>query len=120
MMIRRDELSPETWAAMCSSIDLGLPADKRSKHGRLYIGTWIASVDTEILDSYRINAILSINDEMMSSSERTDGRAAYRINLSDSTASDIGPYLNGACKFISEKLSEGGNVLVHCQQVIIR
>lgn len=98
-------------------INLVLPADEQSNRGALYIGTWVASMDSEILDSHHINDIVSINDKGMMNFNRTDGRGAHRIVLSDSTASDIRPHLDDACKYISSKLSNGENVLVHCQQV---
>lgn len=117
MMIRIDDMEPKSWEAMCLPINLVLPADERSNRGALYIGTWVASMDSEILDSHHIDDIVSINDEAMMSFNRTDDRGAHRIVLSDSSASDIRPHLDSACKYISSKLSNGENVLVHCQQV---
>lgn len=116
-MIRIDDMERNSWEAMCLPINLVLPADERSNRGALYIGTWVASMDSEILDSHHIDDIVSINDEAMITFNRTDGRGAHRIVLSDSSASDIRPHLDDACKYISRKLSIGENVLVHCQQV---
>lgn len=119
-MIRFDEMESNAWTAMCSPIDLVLPSEERSNHGALYIGTWIASMDSEILDSHQIDNILSIIDEEMMVRNRSDGRGTHRIVLSDSTTSDIRPHLDGACRYISAELSKGENVLVHCHQGISR
>jgi len=120
MMIRIDDMEPKTWEAMCLPINLVLPADEQSNRGALYIGTWVASMDSEILDAHHIDDIVSINDEAMMTFNRTDGRGALRIVLSDSTSSNIRPHLDDACKYIASKLSQGENVLVHCQQGISR
>lgn len=44
----------------------------------------------------------------------------FKVAIADSAAPDIlTPHLDGAVRFINERLSRGENVLVHCQQVCI-
>lgn len=93
-----------------------LPATGR--RGALFIGSWIASVDDELLAAHNIRALVSLHDAGLAGEmEPRAGRSAHRIVIHDSTAVDIRPYLDASCRFIEEKLSRGENVLVHCQQV---
>lgn len=93
-----------------------LPAT--SRRGALYIGSWIASVDDELLANHNVHALVSLNDlDLTGEAAPREGIAVHRIGITDSTSVNIRPHLDGACNFISEKLSKGENVLVHCQQV---
>lgn len=105
--------------------------------GALYIGSWCAGVDQELLDSHKITQIVSIQDSTLSDyipdhgldvkCQNTSGssgvvsnsgpRGVYRIHLLDSPSAELRPHLEGACEFIREKIGRGENVLVHCQQV---
>ncbi|EJD02635.1 phosphatases II [Fomitiporia mediterranea MF3/22] len=119
-MIRRDEMSPEMWAAMCTPINEVIAADSRKGTGALYIGSWFASVDPELLATYNIQQIVAIIDSSMCFVPPSEGRGAYKIPLEDSSRADLKPHLDGACRFIAEQLEKGNNVLVHCQQGISR
>lgn len=109
-------MSPEAWAAMCVPINEVLPGDTHTGRGALFIGSWMASVDDELLHQNGINQLVSVNDGMVTSAQRVDGRGSYRIIISDSTSADLQPYLDDVCRHIDKKLAEGENVLVHCQQ----
>ncbi|OCB87383.1 phosphatases II [Sanghuangporus baumii] len=120
MMIRFDGMKAEEWRAMCTPINEVLPADERSRRGALYIGSWLASADTELLDSYEIRQIVAVLDSEMARIPPSNGRSAYNIPIADSVCADLRPYLEGACRCISDSLAKGNNVLVHCQQGISR
>ena len=159
-MIRADSMSRDVWEAMCTPmheilspsgmlesllliflIDVVLPG----RSGALYLGSWAASVDNELLANNRIRAIVEVHDSPWGSTPlptpstpgralssygfeeaRSDGRSVtapgqmgrYKIAIADSSASDIlKPHLDGAVRFIKDRLAGGENVLVHCQQV---
>ncbi len=117
MMIRFDEIDPAVATAMCMPINEVLPADERKNRGALYIGSWIASVDQDLLDSHNIRQIISVIDSEMMMVPPSNGRRAHRIPIADSSRVNLKPYLDAACRCIAENLEKGNNVLVHCQQV---
>lgn len=111
----------------------------------MFLGSWAASVDNELLANNHIRAIVEVLDAPWGSTPlptpaplgrtqsgygfeqaRTDGRSVsapgqmgrYKIAIADSSAVDIlKPHLDGAVRFIKDRLAVGDNVLVHCQQV---
>ena len=152
-MIRADSMSPDVWEAMCTPmheilspsgmleslllfflIDIVLPG----RSGALYLGSWAASVDNELLANNRIRAIVEVHDSPWGSTPlptpstpgralssygfeeaRSDGRSVtapgqmgrYKIAIADSSASDIlKPHLDGAVRFIKDRLAGGENV----------
>ena len=117
MMIRREDLTPEMWAALCTPINEVLPGDERSHRGALYIGSWYASVDTDLLDEYDIRQVVTVLGNSTMCAPPSEGRGAYTVPIEDSTEADLKPYLEGVCSFIADSLRKGQNVLVHCQQV---
>lgn len=115
-MIRFSDLPPDDWAAVCMPMNEVLPATTR--RGALFIGSWVASVDEELLASHGIHNLVALYDAaLVGEAPPRAGRGLHRIAIQDSTAADIRPYLDAACRFIDEKLALGQNVLVHCQQV---
>lgn len=118
-MIRREDMSAESWAAMCTPINEILPADARRRRGGLFIGSWFASVDRDLLNEYHIRQVVAVLGGSMAGEPPIDGLGTYKVPIEDSTTADLKPHLAGACDYIAEKLGKGDNVLVHCQQVSI-
>ncbi|KZS89096.1 phosphatases II [Sistotremastrum niveocremeum HHB9708] len=87
--------------------------------GILYMGSMAASLDIDLLRSHQIKNIVQVLDVdwgMLSDK----GLDYYQVNLADRTSANIIPHLNGACDYIRSHLSQGRNVLVHCQQGVSR
>jgi len=119
-MIRRQDMSPEAWAAMCIPINEVLPAEPRTGEGALFIGSWFASIDEELLDAHDVRALVCVNDSLMVPSGVQRRRGTYKIVIPDSTNADLRPHLDGVVRHIAEQRADGVNVLVHCQQGISR
>lgn len=128
-----------------SSIAENISLIFEGRSGALYLGSWAASVDNELLANNHIRAIVEVLDAPWGSTPlptpaplgrtqsgygfeqaRTDGRSVstpgqmgrYKVAIADSSAVDIlKPHLDGAVRFIKDRLAVGDNVLVHCQQV---
>lgn len=132
-MIRADSVHPEVWESMCTPMHEIIPATssntmRQGRSGALYLGSWVASVDSDLLETNHIRAIVEAHDSPWASSSSTPSSsiqatptvARYRISIPDSSDADVlRPHLEGAIRYIREKLSSGQNVLVHCQQVIL-
>ncbi|KAH8118938.1 phosphatases II [Phellopilus nigrolimitatus] len=119
-MIRREDMSPEAWASMCVPINEVIPAEAHAGSGALFIGSWVASVDQELLDAHRIQQIVAIHDGTLTGIPSSGKRSEYRVLVADSVREDLKPYLEGVCRHIASRLEHGENVLVYCQQGISR
>ena len=84
MMIRREDLTPEMWAALCTPINEVLPGDERSHRGALYIGSWYASVDTDLLDEYDIRQVVTVLGNSTMCAPPSEDRKSTRLNSSHS------------------------------------
>ncbi len=106
--------------------------------GALYLGSWVAAVDDALLADNRIRAIVEVLDAPWASTPATPAPGAggfdfssnegedaqisrYKIAIPDSSAEGVlkPALLDGAVRFIAERLARGQNVLVHCQQVSV-
>lgn len=140
-------MSVDEWESMCTPMHEilaseplpGSEACKRS--GALFLGSWVASVDTELLKCNSIQAIVEVHDspwgvsplptpgmsqppEDCYNGEEYESRdcqpTRYKVAITDCTEKDvIKPHLQGVVRHIHECLSNGENVLVHCQQVCL-
>ncbi|TDL19164.1 phosphatases II [Rickenella mellea] len=119
-MIRREDMKEEVWQAMCTPMNLVLAANPRSGSGSLYLGSWMASVDTELLQSHKITHIVQVLDVPWAQQGAAPGFVHYQIKILDSSTAELRPHLEAACKHIRDALARGKNVLVHCQQGISR
>ena len=61
-MIRADSHSPEVWEAICTPMHEILPASPQSGSGALYLGSWTAAVDTDLLARHGVRAIVECHD----------------------------------------------------------
>ncbi|KAI5119809.1 hypothetical protein M0805_006942 [Coniferiporia weirii] len=117
-MIRREDLSPDAWAAVCMPLHEIIPATEHT--GALFAGSWFAGVDPEVLDANDIKHIVAVHDGSLMGELPSQGRGVYAVLIEDSPRVALRPHLAGACNYIADKLGRGENVLVHCQQGISR
>ncbi|KAI5120460.1 hypothetical protein M0805_008507 [Coniferiporia weirii] len=179
-MIRADAFPPDVWEAICTPMHEIVPASGRA--GALFLGSWTAAVDADLLARHAVRAIVECHDApwgacesgpappastsapmsmqmpaftrsptsiphhasvlalarpqlvrsvsssgvqiqtmsgMSHQNQQQVGR--FKVALADSAAPDLlAPHLDGAVRFIRERLNRGENVLVHCQQGISR
>jgi hypothetical protein len=120
-MIRFDGLPPEVMQAMCTPMHQIIPSSPPSStsgpSGALYVGSLTAINDRDLLREHRISHLIQVLDVAWLPIDK-DGLECYRIDILDSTASDLKPHLEAACAYIDKALRSGKNVLVHCQQVV--
>ena len=166
-MLRSDSFSPDVWEAICTPMHEILPRGaKSSGSGALFLGSWTASVDTDLLSHNSIKAIVECHDSPWGTCDSSpppanpppfgrsptspsfqqgarpplarasstmsgtpsgsagsigkggDQYARFKVSVPDSSTPDLlKPHLDGAVRFIEDRLSRGENVLVHCQQV---
>ncbi|KLO10100.1 phosphatases II [Schizopora paradoxa] len=104
-----------------------------TKTGALYLGSWVAAVDDALLAQNNIRAIVEVLDAPWASTPATPAPGGgfdfseeqiyrYKVAIPDSSAEGVlkPALLDGAVRFIGERISKGQNVLVHCQQGISR
>ncbi|KAI0737014.1 dual specificity phosphatase [Irpex lacteus] len=91
--------------AVSTPMDLILPASPSSDVGALYLGSLFAFFDPERLTSHSIGIE---NMEM------------YQVDILDSVKVDLKPHLEAAIRWIDERLMKVVNVLVHCQEGVLR
>lgn len=119
-MIRFDQFPPEVMQAMCTPMHEVLPPTPVPGHpptGALYIGSFAAVQDRDMLREHRITHLVQVLDVPWLPAYDKDGFSTYRISIDDATTVDIRPYLEAACNYIDATLRSGRNCLVHCQQV---
>lgn len=200
-MLRADSYPPDIWEAICTPMHEILPAGSaRPGAGALFLGSWTAAVDSELLARHRVRAIVecldapwgicesgptpgtstgvgssggaaamshthsspvggalaahtangqpnfmrsptvptmppgsgrpplsraltsaaipTLSQQNSAQSSHSGQVGRFKVAIADSAAPDIlTPHLDGAVRFINERISRGENVLVHCQQV---
>ncbi|KAJ3575509.1 hypothetical protein NP233_g1049 [Leucocoprinus birnbaumii] len=122
-MIRFDQLPPEVMQAMCTPMHEVLSATPVPGHtttGALFIGSFAAVQDKDMLREHRITHLVQVLDVPWLPAFEKDGFSTYRISIDDATNVDIRPYLEAACNYIDAALRSGRNCLVHCQQGVSR
>lgn len=101
------------------------PSPPSLVRGTLYLGSLSALTDEATLQSANVTHLLSVLDQpwlpALSSAESARLKK-YRVEVPDvpgvnADGLEIEREFQGACEWIEEALSSGGNVLVHCQQV---
>ncbi|EJC98349.1 phosphatases II [Fomitiporia mediterranea MF3/22] len=120
-MIRADAYTPDVWEAICTPMHEILPASPKHGSGALFLGSWTAAVDTDLLARHGVRAIVECHDAPWGICESTSSANGSGVAIPDSpTPGLLEPHLDGAVRFIRDRLSRGENVLVHCQQGISR
>ena len=106
--------------AMCTPMHMIIPSTPPSPTsgptGALYVGSMTAINDTDLLREHHISHLIQVLDIAWLPVDK-GGLDCYRINIHDSTSSDLKPHLEAVCSYIDRALRSGKNVLVHCQQV---
>jgi len=133
-MIRFDGMSPDVMEAICTPMHQILPVQFPSQSippiqsvahtsslqpGSLYLGSMSATMDRELLTNNRITHLVQVLDVPWLPISEKDGFRCLRIDILDKPSADLRPHLEGACQYIANALQNGGNVLVHCQQVCL-
>lgn len=156
-MIPAHAYPPDVWEAICTPMHEILPASPHSGKGALFLGSWTAAVDTDLLARNNVRAIVECHDApwgvcessstpptptfartptspMLGPSRPQLGRSTtsvtvqqvqaggqmrrFKVAIPDSPVPNLlEPHLDGAVRFIRDRLNRGENVLVHCQQV---
>ena len=123
-MIRFDSLPPEVMQAMCTPMHLILPptpspSAPSRRTGALYLGSFSAILDPALLTSHKVGALVQVLDAPWLPSVDALGVKceSYRLDIMDSTTADLKPHLEATVRWIDDRLRQGVNVLVHCQQV---
>lgn len=122
-MIRREDMSSEMWEAMCTPMHVILPASPKTSFGALYVGSWFASVDADLLQTNAIKHLVEVLDSPWGNGQQQSppgGCDLYKIAIPDSSTADLKSHLDESCKHIHDVLRKGRNVLVYCQQVGVR
>lgn len=116
-MIRFDNIPPEVMQAMCTPMHLIIPPSAHT--GALYLGSFTAALDQQLLDQHRVAALMQVLDApwVPDASAAPRPLECYRLDILDSSSADIRPHLDQAVRWIDDRLRRGLNVLVHCQQV---
>lgn len=121
-MIRFDNLPPDVMQAMCTPMHQIIPPSASSRTGALYLGSFSAILDPDLLNQNRISALVQVLDAPWLPSVDAHAKQGvkldcFRLDIMDSTTADLKPHLEATVRWIDEKLRKGANVLVHCQQV---
>ncbi|KAL4080540.1 protein-tyrosine phosphatase-like protein [Scleroderma citrinum] len=135
-MIRFEDMAPEVMEAMCTPMHQILPihyptpvspiipsvasVPSTIPPGSLFLGSLSATMDRELLARNRITHIVQVLDVPWLPISEKDGFRCLKIDILDKPTADLRPHLEGACHYIANALSSGGNVLVHCQQGVSR
>jgi len=119
-MIRFDQVAPEVMQAMCTPMHQVLSPAPVAGHpptGALYIGSFIAAQDRDMLREHNITHLVQVLNVPWLPTYDKEGFSTYHISIDDTTSVDIRPFLEAACNYIDAAICSGRNCLVHCQQV---
>ncbi|CCM05505.1 uncharacterized protein FIBRA_07728 [Fibroporia radiculosa] len=120
-MIRFDNITPEVMQAMCTPMHCIVPASAAARTGALYLGSFAAILDQQLLDANHITALVHVLDAPWVPEAAPGSQIeSYRLDILDSTTADIRPHLEATVRWIDDRLRKGTNVLVHCQQGMSR
>lgn len=122
-MIHFDQVAPEVMQAMCTPMHQVLSPAPVAGHpptGALYIGSFIAALDKDMLREHDITHLVQVLNVPWLPAYDKEGFSTYHIGIDDATSADIRPYLEAACNYIDSALRSGRNCLVHCQQGVSR
>ncbi|KLO18048.1 phosphatases II [Schizopora paradoxa] len=86
----------------------------------LFLGNLVAARSPRSLSERRISHIVSVCADPIPADSPASGIRQLRIPVEDVEYADLLIHLPMACRFIHQALSEGGVVLVHCEQGLSR
>jgi hypothetical protein len=116
-MIRFDGVPPEIIQAMCTPMHQILLPPPAQHLGHLWLGSFAAISDNDLLRKHRITHIVQVIDVSWLPPVNDPNMTVTRIDIMDIPSADLKSHLDAACAGIEKSLTSGKNVLVHCQQV---
>ncbi len=121
-MISFANVPPEAMEALCTPMHPIISASPQQHRGALYLGSFAAILDAHLLTSHDIGAVVQVLESPYLPSVEAHAAEGNkldccRIDIHDSTNTDLRPHLESTVRWIDDKLRQGINVLVHCQQV---
>ena len=119
-MIRFDGIPPEIAQAMCTPMHQILLPPPAQHLGHLWLGSYAAISDNELLRKHRISHVVQVIDVAWLPPVNDPNMTVTRIDIMDTPSADLKSHLDDTCAGIERSLTSGKNVLVHCQQVCSR
>lgn len=116
----------QVWPFMCTTKELTIRHDHKEitvypsliLENQMYLGRGEQATNAKIISDLWLTHIINIGSEHPS--PFTDRIQYLNIKLDDSPSSDLKIYFSKACQFISDALSVGGRILVHCNLGVSR
>jgi len=119
-IIRFDGVPPEIIQAMCTPMHQILLPPPAQHLGHLWLGSFAAISDNDLLRKHRISHIVQVIDVSWLPPVNDPNMTVTRIDIMDIPSADLKSHLDDTCARIEKSLASGKNVLVHCQQGISR
>lgn len=116
----------QAWPFMCTTKDLTIRHDHKEitvypsliLENQLYLGRGEQATNGKVISDLKLTHVINIGSEH--ASPFTDRIQYLNIKLDDNPSSDLKIYFSKACQFISDALSAGGRILVHCNLGVSR
>lgn len=116
----------QVWPFMCTTKELIIRHDHKEitvypsliLENQMYLGRGEQATNAKIVSDLRLTHVINIGSEHPS--PFIDRIQYLNIKLDDSPSSDLKIYFSKACQFISDALSVGGRILVHCNLGVSR
>ena len=116
----------QVWPFMCTTKELAIRHDHKEitvypsliLENQMYLGRGEQATNAKIVSDLGLTHIINIGSEHPS--PFTDCIQYLNIKLDDNPSSDLKLYFSKACQFISDALSAGGRILVHCNLGVSR
>jgi len=116
----------QAWPFMCTTKDLTIRHDHKEitvypsliLENQLYLGRGEQATNRKVVSDLKLTHVINIGSEH--ASPFTDCIQYLNIKLDDNPSSDLKIYFSKACQFISDALSIGGRILVHCNLGVSR
>ncbi|KAJ7330207.1 hypothetical protein OS493_022729 [Desmophyllum pertusum] len=116
----------QVWPFMCTTKELTIRHDHKEitvypsliLENQLYLGRGEQATNGKIVSDLKLTHVINIGSEH--ASPFTDRIQYLNIKLDDNPSSDLKIYFSKACQFISDALSAGGCILVHCNLGVSR
>lgn len=111
---------------MCTTKELTIRRDHKEitvypsliLENQLYLGRGEQATNAKIVSDLKLTHVINIGSEH--ASPFTDRIQYLNIKLDDNPSSDLKIYFLKACQFLSDALSTGGRILVHCNLGVSR
>ena len=116
-MIRFDSLPPEVMQAMCTPMHQIIPPSASSRSGALYLGSFSAILDPDLLMANGITSLVQVLDAPWLPSVDAHAKQGvkldcYRLDILDSTSADLKPHLESTVRWIDLSSCQKENLCV--------